>query len=77
VDIAVEADVASVRATVTDNGVGSVLLHRTGGKGVDNMAMRAEALGGRLELMPGAMGRGTVVRWEVPIAHPRPEDAGT
>jgi signal transduction histidine kinase len=38
------------------------------GKGLQNMAARAERLGGRLELTAGWEGRGTVLRWLVPLA---------
>jgi signal transduction histidine kinase len=54
-------------ATVTDNGVGLVRQERPGGRGLANMAHRAEVLGGKLTFAPGAGGHGTIVTWRVPL----------
>ncbi len=50
---------------VVDDGVGPGESDRAGGKGVANMAARAEALGGSLEIRPGPT-TGTVLEWRVP-----------
>ena len=49
---------------ITDNGRG-LPERSTTGLGLRNMASRAQALGGRFEARPGAVG-GTVVEWAVP-----------
>lgn len=50
---------------VTDDGIGPPEPGTTTGKGLGNMAVRAERLGGRFALRPGE-GRGTVLEWRVP-----------
>jgi signal transduction histidine kinase len=52
---------------VTDDGVGPPVLGTTAGHGLNNMAARAEKLGGTFELQPGATA-GTVLEWTVPRA---------
>lgn len=47
---------------VTDDGIGPPGPNGPRGHGLNNMAARAERLGGRLELRPGASG-GTVLEW--------------
>jgi signal transduction histidine kinase len=54
-------------ALVSDNGVGIGSGERPGGRGLVNMQSRAAALGGRVELETGPEGRGTTVRWTVPL----------
>jgi PAS domain S-box-containing protein len=51
---------------VTDNGVG-MREADSGGRGLGNMAERAEALGGTCTLRAGESG-GTVLEWRVPLA---------
>ena len=53
-------------AIVSDNGVGVSVPRRAGGRGMDNMASRAEALGGEVTVGPASAGRGTTVTWSVP-----------
>ena len=67
VDIAVVVGPdGSVTATVVDDGVGPGTGERAGGQGLANIARRAEALGGSVEIGPGTGGRGTSVAWCVP-----------
>ena len=71
VDVAVVAAVGGeLVATVTDDGVGIVRTERPGGRGLSNIAQRAEALGGKASFGPGPADRGTVVTWRVPLATP-------
>jgi len=65
--VAVEATGTRLVATVSDDGVGGAA-ERAGGKGIVNLRNRAEALGGSLTLSAGTDGKGTVVRWEVPLS---------
>jgi signal transduction histidine kinase len=68
VDVAVAVALeGELIATVTDDGVGIVRAERPGGRGLTNMARRAESLGGQLAFTPGPQGRGTVVTWRVPL----------
>jgi signal transduction histidine kinase len=64
VDIEVVVD-GGVRLTVTDDGVGPPHDSTPRGKGLSNMAARAEALGGTLDIRAGENG-GTVLEWRVP-----------
>lgn len=52
---------------VSDDGRGGTVGPTAVGHGVRNMTERAGALGGRCELGPATSGRGTVVRWSVPL----------
>jgi signal transduction histidine kinase len=65
VDITVDAEEASLM--VTDDGVGppSTLTRHSG---IKNLAARAEALGGSSGLYPAPGGRGSQLRWRVPLA---------
>lgn len=65
-------------ATVADDGVGAAGFQGASGapgpfpalgsgRGLPNMAERAQRLGGSLELGPGPEGRGLVLRWCVPL----------
>jgi signal transduction histidine kinase len=68
VEVAVEVSGGGeLVATVTDNGVGLVRQERPGGRGLANMARRAEVLGGKLIFGAGEGGRGTSVTWRVPL----------
>jgi PAS domain S-box-containing protein len=55
-----------ISLTVSDNGIGIADVV-SGGRGLGNMAERAEALGGACEVRAGESG-GTVVDWRVPLA---------
>jgi len=68
VQLLVVATVNSLVATVIDDGVGPGTGERAGGNGIANLRHRAEALGGHLALSSGEGGKGTVLRWEVPLA---------
>jgi signal transduction histidine kinase len=68
--VRVASDQASVRASVTDDGVGGAAL--TGGSGLIGLVDRVEALGGRLALDSPA-GQGTTVSIELPLTF---QDAG-
>jgi signal transduction histidine kinase len=64
--VEVEVDVAEeVRLRVTDDGVGPPSGPTPEGKGLPNMAARAERWGGSLDLRP-RQARGTVLEWRVP-----------
>ncbi|MGV9415195.1 sensor histidine kinase [Nocardia sp. NPDC003693] len=70
VDIAVSVEMGELRISVADNGIGLAGndlgddAHRGG---LRNMAERARALGGGLDLSPGMDGRGATVLWQVPL----------
>jgi len=53
-------------ATVVDDGAGIGQVPRPGGRGLANMAHRAEELGGSLSVEAGPGGRGTALTWSVP-----------
>lgn len=53
---------------VVDDGKGGVAGPTAVGHGMRNMSHRAETLGGTLHVEPGPGGRGTLLRWTVPIA---------
>ncbi|MDT0342106.1 GAF domain-containing sensor histidine kinase [Streptomyces litchfieldiae] len=55
----------AVRLTVADNGVG-MPAGETRRSGLDNLARRAESLGGSAELGPGIDGAGTKLTWQAP-----------
>jgi signal transduction histidine kinase len=57
-----------LRARILDNGRGPGPGHRDGGRGVDNLRARADALGGAFALHPAANGVGTELVWEVPLS---------
>ena len=59
-----------LEATVTDDGVGPGAGRRPGGRGLPNMAKRAEALGGSVDVGPGRDGRGTSVTMTIPPVAP-------
>jgi signal transduction histidine kinase len=53
---------------VTDDGIGPEGVASGTGNGLRNLAHRAEVHGGSCTIVPGPDGRGTVVRWRVPLA---------
>jgi signal transduction histidine kinase len=53
-------------ATVVDDGVGPGGGERPGGRGLANMARRAESLGGSIDICAGGDGRGTTMTWTIP-----------
>ena len=67
VDMRLAAGGGQLILEVSDDGVGPGEAHRAEGRGLPNMARRAEAAGGKLEVEPGPGGRGTTVRWSVPL----------
>ena len=67
VDVAVELSSAGdLVASVTDDGRGPDLGGRAAGRGLRNMAQRAEILGGSMTFSAGPDHRGGVVTWRVP-----------
>lgn len=66
VEVHVEAG-DDVVLRVADDGIGVSPTPRPGGQGLRNMADRAEALSGTLELHGGPEGRGTEVVWRIPL----------
>ena len=65
VDVELVAGDGQLVLTVADNGRG-IDERLSGGRGIDNMRVRAARLGGEVELGPGAAG-GTTLRWCVPV----------
>jgi signal transduction histidine kinase len=65
--LAVEVTVDDLVALVIDDGVGAGIGHRPGGRGLASLRHRAEALGGTLQLLTGIDGKGTTMRWQVPL----------
>ena len=64
--VAVSVTVADeIVLTVTDDGIGITDAASGGGRGLGNMAKRAEALGGSCTIRPGETA-GTVVEWRCP-----------
>jgi signal transduction histidine kinase len=72
--VAVAAD-GALEATVRDDGGGVLPSGRPDGRGLVNMARRAEGLGGQVLLAPGPGGHGTLLTWQVPLAGGRTEDS--
>jgi signal transduction histidine kinase len=70
VDVEVTVDGTHVTLTVMDDGVGIPATGRR--SGLTNLAERAQQLGGRFSVDPGAAG-GTVLVWSVPV---QPADMG-
>ena len=71
VSVTVVADVAGVRATVTDDGAGGAALGR--GSGLIGLVDRVEALGGSF-LLESPAGRGTTISIELPSGAQAPGD---
>jgi signal transduction histidine kinase len=73
VDITVTVADARVRAEVWDDGIGPGRGSRAGGRGLANIAHRAQSLGGEMSLEAGPDGRGTLLVWQVPLTtHTQP-----
>jgi signal transduction histidine kinase len=70
VHITVSVSTGWVLARIFDNGVGPGLGTRAGGRGLGNLAHRAETLGGHMSLDAGPEGKGTVLTWQVPLTPP-------
>lgn len=68
VDVRVQATTEDIELGVRDDGRGGASA-RPGGRGLRNMASRAERLGGTCTVEDGAHG-GTVVTWRVPVEPP-------
>jgi signal transduction histidine kinase len=68
VDISIEVSGGHITAEVHDDGIGPGVHLRPGGRGLANLAQRAEALGGSMTLAAGPDARGTVLAWRVPVA---------
>lgn len=66
VELDLTVDGTALRLVVRDDGVGGVA-ERPGGFGLGNLLDRAVACGGRLEVVTPAAGRGTELRWSVPL----------
>lgn len=71
ITIALSRDDGHLRFEVTDDGRGFETRTTTGGTGIQGMADRIEALGGRVEIR-SSPGRGTTVAGTVPVADDRP-----
>ena len=65
VDVTVQAD-GNLSLEVVDDGRGVALEPGGGGNGLRNMMRRAQELGGRADIGPGA-DRGTTLQWVVPL----------
>jgi signal transduction histidine kinase len=65
VDVSLVVDGSQLEVTVTDDGVG-VDEGVSGGRGLDNLRVRAVRLGGTVDLEPNPTG-GTVLRWCAPV----------
>ncbi len=57
-----------VQAEIVDDGVGPGPGARPGGRGLGNLAHRAQARGGHMSVTGGPVGTGTVLTWRVPTA---------
>jgi signal transduction histidine kinase len=70
VQITVRVADGQVQVEIFDDGVGPGRGARAGGRGLRNLAHRAETLGGQMSLDPGPEGKGTVLTWRVPLTPP-------
>jgi signal transduction histidine kinase len=68
VRISVRVSDGYVQAEIFDDGVGPGPGTRPGGRGLANLAHRAETLGGQMSVTAGPGGKGTVLKWRVPMA---------
>ena len=66
VDVTVEVKGEQLLVEVKDDGSGLPLVLRPAGRGLANMAHRAETLGGSMSVARGPEGTGTVLHWTVP-----------
>jgi signal transduction histidine kinase len=69
VEVEVTAVGDSLVLTIRDDGIG-IVQPRPTGRGLVNMQSRAEALGGSFGVTTGPGGRGSTVRWRVPLSAP-------
>lgn len=69
IDVAVDQD-GELVASVTDDGIGMVRTERPGGRGLANLAQRAESAGGKLAIEPAPDNQGTRIIWRVPTRRP-------
>jgi signal transduction histidine kinase len=67
VDISVVVADGYLDAQVRDNGIGPDRHSRPGGRGLTNLAQRAEAQGGTATLAPAPTGVGSLLTWRVPL----------
>jgi signal transduction histidine kinase len=72
VQITVRVADGRVQAEIVDNGIGPGPGARPGGRGLGNLAQRAETLGGHMTLAAGPEGKGTVLSWGVPLTSSEP-----
>jgi signal transduction histidine kinase len=68
VEVAVEVADGRILAEVRDNGVGPGSHDRPGGRGLSNMAQRANAIGGSTSLTARPDGQGSVLVWLAPVS---------
>jgi signal transduction histidine kinase len=61
-----------VQAEILDDGVGLGGGARPGGRGLANLAHRAQTLGGHMSVAAGPEGKGTVLTWRVPLTAASP-----
>jgi signal transduction histidine kinase len=61
-----------VQAEIRDDGVGPGPGARPGGRGLVNLAHRAQTLGGHMTVAAGPEGKGTVLTWRVPMTVAQP-----
>jgi signal transduction histidine kinase len=61
-----------VQAEILDDGVGPGRGARPGGRGLVNLAHRAQTLGGHMTVAPGPEGKGTLLTWRVPMTAAQP-----
>lgn len=68
VQVAVVVSENRLSLRIVDDGKGPGTGQRDGGRGVDNLTRRAESLAGTFALLPAPAGRGTELRFDVPLA---------
>jgi signal transduction histidine kinase len=61
-----------VQAEIIDDGVGPGPGARPGGRGLVNLAQRAQTLGGHMTVAAGPEGKGTMLTWRVPMTTAQP-----
>jgi signal transduction histidine kinase len=70
VEITIKVASGQIEARISDDGTGPGEGARQGGRGLGNLAHRAETLGGHMRLDAGPEGKGTVLTWQVPLTPP-------